>query len=65
MADIRGSMALDANVFIAAIKDDELSSEVRDGVFEVRSVGEQTLVKAMLDPLALGEAETIALAVEL
>jgi len=42
----------------------ELSEAVNAGLVVVKDVKNRLLVNALLDPLALGEAETIALAVE-
>lgn len=46
------------------IGDIELSEAVKKGVIEIKDVEDRTLVNALVDPLALGEAETIALTVE-
>lgn len=46
------------------IGDSELSEAVKKGVMKVKDVENRTLVNALIDPLARGEAETIALAVE-
>lgn len=46
------------------IGDAELSEAVKKGVIEVKDVENRTLVNALIDPLARGEAETIALTVE-
>lgn len=46
------------------IGDAELSEAVKKGVMEVKDVENRTLVNALIDPLAPGEAETIALTVE-
>lgn len=46
------------------IGDAELSEAVKKGVMEVKDVENRTLVNALIDPLARGEAETIALTVE-
>ena len=42
----------------------ELSEAVKKGLIEIRDVEDRTVVNALVDPLALGEAETIALTVE-
>ena len=42
----------------------ELSEAVNAGLVVVKDVKNRLLVNALLDPLALGEAETVALAVE-
>lgn len=42
----------------------ELSEAVEAGLISVRNVRNRILVNALLDPLGLGEAETIALALE-
>lgn len=46
------------------IGDAELSEAVKKGEMKVKDVEERTLVNALIDPLAGGEAETIALTVE-
>lgn len=46
------------------IGDAELSDAVKKGVMKVKDVKDCTLVNALIDPLARGEAETIALTVE-
>jgi len=46
------------------IGDIELSEAVKKGVIEIKDVEDRTVVNALVDPLALGEAETIALTVE-
>lgn len=46
------------------IGDIELSEAVKKGLIEIRDVEDRTVVNALVDPLALGEAETIALTVE-
>ena len=46
------------------IGDAELSDAVKKGVMKVKDVKNCTLVNALIDPLARGEAETIALTVE-
>ena len=46
------------------IGDSELSEAVKKGVIEIKDVEDRTVVNALVDPLALGEAETIALTVE-
>jgi len=46
------------------IGDRELRKSVKNGFLRVRNVKNRILVTAMLDPLALGEAEALALAVE-
>ena len=42
----------------------ELLEAVKDGLITVKDVKNRLLVNALLDPLAIGEAETITLAVE-
>jgi len=42
----------------------ELMEAVKDGLIMVKEVNNRLLVNALLDPLAIGEAETIALTVE-
>lgn len=42
----------------------ELKEAVKTGLIEVKEVKNRVLVTALLDPLALGEAETIALAID-
>jgi len=42
----------------------ELLEAVKDGLIVVKDVKNRLLVNALLDPLAIGEAETITLAVE-
>lgn len=42
----------------------ELSEAIEAGLISVRDVRNRVLVNALLDPLGLGEAETIALALE-
>jgi len=46
------------------IGDSELSEAVKKGVIEIKDVEDRTVVNALIDPLARGEAETIALTVE-
>lgn len=46
------------------IGDAELSEAVKTGVIKVKDFEDRTLVNALIDPLARGEAETIALTVE-
>ena len=46
------------------IGDRELLEAVKDGLIIVRDVKNRLLVNALLDPLAIGEAETITLTVE-
>jgi len=42
----------------------ELLEAVKDGLITVKEVKNRLLINALLDPLAIGEAETIALTVE-
>jgi len=42
----------------------ELLKAVKDGIIKVKEVRNRLLVNALLDPLAIGEAETITLTVE-
>jgi len=42
----------------------ELLEAVKDGLITVKDVKNRLLVNALLDPLAIGEAETITLTVE-
>jgi len=46
------------------IGDQELQTAVKQEDIQIRQVHNRKLVQAMLDPLALGEAEVLALAVE-
>lgn len=46
------------------IGDAELSEVAKKGVIKVKDVEDRTLVNALIDPLACGEAETISLTVE-
>ena len=46
------------------IGDSELSEAGKKRVIKIKDVEDRTMVNALIDPLALGEAETIALTVE-